>query len=86
MSIIHEDDAPFVADAIGNSVMSGQPFEMVYRIKRGDSSVTITEIGKCYRYVDGMATLFSGVVFEAGHSDNATLASNSNQPEEVAGR
>lgn len=81
MSIIHEDDAPHVAEAINNSIFAGEPFEMVYRVKKGDLYVTVTEIGKCYRYKDGVATLFSGVVFESGRSDGAAIASNANLPE-----
>lgn len=79
MPIIHEDDRPYVAEGIKNSVLAGQAFEMVYRVRRGDGYAKITEVGKCYRYVDGVATLFSGVVFESPNSGN-TDASNANVP------
>jgi PAS domain-containing protein len=77
--LIHEDDQPHVVQGIKNSVLSGEPFEMVYRIRRGESFAKITEVGKCYRYVDGVATLFSGVVFDSPCPTNAD-ASNGNVP------
>ncbi len=79
MPLIHEDDQPHVVRGIKNSVLSGEPFEMVYRVRRGDAFAKITEIGKCYRYVDGVATLFSGVVFESSYPTDAD-ASNANVP------
>lgn len=82
MARIHEDDRPFVAEGIEGSVLSGQPFEMVYRVRRGDDFVKITEVGKCYRYVDGVATLFSGVVFES--CPHGSEASNVNEPSTVS--
>lgn len=80
IALIHDDDKPFVAEGINNSVLSGEPFQMVYRIRRGDDFAKITEVGKCYRYVDGVATLFTGVVFDSCRLTNATEASNINVP------
>ncbi|UHS56224.1 PAS domain-containing protein [Agrobacterium vaccinii] len=79
MPIIHEDDRLYVAEGIKNSVLAGEAFEMVYRVRRGDGFAKITEIGKCYRHVDGVATLFSGVVFDSPASSTAD-ASNVNVP------
>ncbi|SCX32108.1 PAS fold protein [Agrobacterium sp. DSM 25558] len=83
MPIIHEDDRPYVVEGIRNSVLSGDAFEMVYRVRRGDGFVKITEIGKCYRYIDGVATLFSGVVFDSPYSGDVG-ASNVNLPVSTA--
>ena len=80
MALIHEDDRPHVAEGIENSVLLGESFEMVYRVRRGEGFTKITEIGKCYRYVDGVATLFSGLVFESCPYADDSDASNINVP------
>ena len=80
MSLIHEDDLPHVLEGIKNSVLAGDSFEMVYRVRRDDGFVKITEIGKCFRYVDGVATLFTGVVFGGCPYTSSTDASNTNEP------
>ncbi len=79
MPIIHEDDRPHVVEGIKKSVLAGEAFEMIYRVRRGDGFTKITEIGKCYRYIDGVATLFSGIVFESPCTGDAE-ASNVNVP------
>jgi hypothetical protein len=80
MALIHEEDQPHVAQGINDSVLSGEPFQMVYRVKRGDGFAKITEMGKCYRYVDGVATLFTGVVFDSCPAGTFSDASNVNAP------
>ena len=82
MPIIHEDDRPYVVEGIKKSVLAGEAFEMVYRVRRGEGFTKITEIGKCYRYIDGVATLFSGIVFESPYTGEAD-ASNVNQPASI---
>lgn len=81
MSRIHDEDRPHVMQGIQDSVLSGQSFEMIYRVRRGDGFVKITEVGKCYRYVDGVATLFSGVVFESCPQGGEAVPSNVNEPQ-----
>jgi len=83
MERIHEDDRPYVVEGIQDSVLSGQSFEMVYRVRRGESFVKVTEVGKCYRYIDGVATLFSGVVFESCPHGGEPVPSNLNAPHGV---
>lgn len=83
MALIHDDDKPFVADAINKSVLSGEPFQMVYRVRRDDGFAKITEVGKCYRQVDGVATLFTGIVFDACPISGQAEASNVNIPTSV---
>lgn len=80
LALIHEDDRPHVSEGIKNSVLSGEPFQMVYRIRRGDGFAKISEVGRCYRYVDGVASLFTGVVFDSSTADRSADASNANVP------
>ncbi|NTJ42677.1 PAS domain-containing protein [Agrobacterium larrymoorei] len=78
MAIIHPDDLPFVVEGIKNSVLSGDSFEMVYRVLRDNVYVKIVEYGKCFRHTDGVATLFTGIVFDT--CPYSEQASNVNAP------
>lgn len=80
LALIHEDDRPHVSEGIRNSVLSGEPFQMVYRVRRGDGYAKITEVGRCYRYIDGVASLFTGVVFDSTTPVRSADASNANAP------
>ncbi|KIQ01488.1 hypothetical protein RU07_15470 [Agrobacterium tumefaciens] len=80
LDLIHEDDRPHVSEGIKNSVLSGEPFQMVYRVRRGDGFAKITEVGRCYRYIDGVASLFTGVVFDSTTPARSEDASNGNIP------
>lgn len=78
MELIHQDDLPFVIEGIKKSVLSGEPFEMVYRVLRDNVYVKVVEYGTCFRYTDGVATLFTGIVFDGyPYSEEA---SNVNAP------
>ncbi len=80
MELIHEEDRPLVVEGIKKSVLSGEPFEMVYRILRDNKYVKVVEYGNCFRYADGVATLFTGIVFDACLKLSGESAASANTP------
>ncbi len=80
LTLIHYDDAPLVMGAIKTAVLYGRPFEVIYRFKKGNSYLTLTDIGRGFRYSDGVATLFSGIVFETAQRTSISKPSNLNTP------
>lgn len=78
LETVHPDDRADVIERMKLTVIDRQPFQIVYRVKRGDAFVFVKDYGQCMRSVDGYATLFTGIVFESFNAKSSTLASNSN--------
>lgn len=61
---IHVEDRSFVAGAIRQALLTGQPFQESYRVYKSDgSSVRILAFGKCFRDSHGEPRLYAGIVF-----------------------
>lgn len=78
LETVHQDDRAGVIERMKMTVIDRQPFEIAYRIKRGDIFVLVKDYGQCMRSIDGYATLFTGIVFEALEAKSNALAHNSN--------
>ena len=78
LETVHPDDRASVIDHMKMTVVDSHPFEIAYRVKRGDTYVLVKDIGQCMRSIDGYATLFTGIVFETLEANSNALASNSN--------
>ena len=78
LETVHPDDRPGVIERMKLTVIDKQPFQIAYRVSRGDDFKLVQDYGQCMRSIDGYATLFTGIVFEAGRSDLNSMASNSN--------
>lgn len=78
LETVHQDDRAGVIERMKMTVIDRQPFEIAYRIKREDIFVLVKDYGQCMRSIDGYATLFTGIVFEALEAKSNALAHNSN--------
>ena len=63
LDTVHPDDVALVVQKMKVAVIDDMPFELAYRVKKNDTWVVIQDRAKCLRFVDGYATLFTGMVF-----------------------
>lgn len=78
LETVHPDDRAGVIERMKMTVIEKQPFEIAYRVKRGNTFALVNDFGQCMRSIDGYATLFTGIVFEDLGAKSTALASNSN--------
>lgn len=78
LETVHPDDRADVIERMKLTVIDRQPFEIAYRVKRVNTFVLVKDYGQCMRSIEGYATLFTGIVFEAFEAKSNATANNSN--------
>lgn len=78
LETVYPDDRAGVIERMKMTVIDRQPFDIAYRVKRGNTFVLVRDYGQCMRSIDGYATLFTGIIFEAIGAKSSASASNSN--------
>jgi PAS domain-containing protein len=78
LDLVHDDDRRALMEGMKTAIVDRKPFQMVYRILRGSKFVRISEYGQCLRAVDGVPTLFTGIIFESGDGMSDRVAGNEN--------
>lgn len=78
LDLVHDDDRRHLIEGIKTAILDKKPFQMVYRIMRGSRFIQISEYGQCFRFVEGVATLFTGIIFESGDGVCGLVAGNEN--------
>lgn len=78
LETVYPDDRAGVIERMKMTVIDRQPFDIAYRVKRGNTFVLVKDYGQCMRSIGGYATLFTGIVFETLEAKSSASASNSN--------
>jgi hypothetical protein len=78
LDTVHDDDRLTVINGMKSAILDRSPFQHAYRIKRFNRLVEIFDYAQCIKSVDGCATLFTGIIFEAGSVAGQRFASNMN--------
>lgn len=78
LETVYPDDRAGVIERMKMTVIDRQPFDIAYRVKRGNTFVVVKDYGQCMRWIDGYATLFTGIIFESLGAKSGGSASNSN--------
>lgn len=61
---LHPDDRSFFVQNVKEAVITGSLFQMSYRLLHRETEFTVVDIGRCFRYSDGLPLLFTGMVVQ----------------------
>ncbi|RUL97184.1 PAS domain-containing protein [Rhizobium chutanense] len=83
---IHPDDKPFVAKAISDAVITGDPYRCDYRVfDRSGQIITVAAFGRCFRDEAGSPSHYAGIVFQTtDHAQQDDLTAHCREALKIA--